>query len=464
MTHHFDPVILRDYDIRGTVGDNLGAADAYAIGRGFATRLRRGGEGAAGGHAGPHRVVVGYDGRTHSPLLETALVQGLIDSGVDVVRIGLCPSPMLYFAEATLAVSGGIQVTGSHNPRDDNGFKMVMRHDSFFGEDIATLARLAEAGDWERGSGSIECVDLLADYVDRLLAGYSGGAYRIAWDAGNGAAGPVVAALTQRLPGEHHLLYCDVDGTFPHHHPDPSVEANLADLKAVVAREGLDIGIAFDGDGDRIGLVDARGRVLWGDDILALLVPAMLAERPGSTIVADVKSSDALFDTIARYGGTAVMWQTGHSRMKAKLKELGAPLAGELSGHIFFAHDYYGFDDALYAAVRVIGALDRSGGTLADWVEAQPPRCTSPEMRVPVAEARKTAIVAEVLERLSRGPARIDTTDGMRVSTDDGWWLLRASNTQAALTLRAEGRDAAGLARLLAAVDADLARSGVTRD
>lgn len=455
MTHQFDPVILREYDIRGTVGANLHAADAHAIGRAFATRVR-----AAGGR----RVAVGFDGRTHSPMLEAALVAGLAASGVDVVRIGLGPTPMLYYAEATLEVDGGIQVTGSHNPREDNGFKLVLRRDSFFGEDLQDLARIAAAGAFSDGEGSVEQADVAALYVGRLMAGYAGGTFRIGWDAGNGAAGPVIEQLVRHLPGEHHLLFCDVDGEFPHHHPDPTVEDNLRDLQALVADKKLDFGLAFDGDGDRIGVVDGLGRVLWGDDILAILARPMLAELPGATIVADVKCSDALFEGIAAAGGQPVMWQTGHSRMKAKLKELGAPLAGELSGHMFFAHGYYGFDDALYAAVRLIRAIHLSGRSLADLRDAMPPRCATPDLRVPVAEARKTAVVEEVAVRLAAAGARVDTTDGLRVSDAEGWWLLRASNTQAALTLRAEARDAAGLARLLAAVDAQLGESGVRRD
>lgn len=454
MTHRFHPEILREYDIRGRVGDTLTEADAYAVGRGFATRVRR---------AGGRRVAVGYDGRTHSPMLEAALVAGLAAGGVDVVRVGLGPSPMLYYAAATLEVDGGVQVTGSHNPAEDNGFKLVLHGDSFFGDDVLDLARLAEAGDWTEGTGTVTTADVRDLYVGRLLAGYAGGHYRIGWDAGNGAAGEVIRALTAELPGEHHLLFCDIDGTFPNHHPDPTVERNLAHLKALVAEKRLDFGLAFDGDGDRIGAVDAQGRVLWGDEILSLLVAPLLAELPGSTIVADVKSSDALYERIAALGGTALMWRTGHSEIKTKMKEVGAPLAGELSGHIFFGHEYYGFDDALYAAVRLIRAVHLSGRSLTDLRAELSPRCATPEWRVAVPEARKTAIVAAVAARLADTDARVDTTDGVRVATDDGWWLMRASNTQAALTLRAEARDAAGLTRLVAAIDAQLAENGVRR-
>ncbi|MEH3122463.1 MAG: phosphomannomutase/phosphoglucomutase [Sphingomonas phyllosphaerae] len=454
MTHRLSPEILRAYDIRGRVGDTLTEADAWAVGRGFATRIRR---------AGGTRVAVGYDGRTHSPMLEAALVAGLIASGVDVVRIGVGPSPMLYYAAATLEVDGGVQVTGSHNPREDNGFKLVMQGNSFCGPDVRDLARLAETGDWEVGAGTVTQAEVLDAYVGRLLAGYAGGTYRIGWDAGNGAAGPAIRALTAQLPGEHHLLFCDIDGTFPNHHPDPTVEANLAQLQALVAEKKLDFGLAFDGDGDRIGAVDAQGRVLWGDEILSILVGPILAELPGSTIVADVKSSDALFERITALGGTPVMWRTGHSEIKTKMKALGAPLAGELSGHIFFAHHYYGFDDALYAAVRLIHAVHLSGRSLTELREDTSARVATPEWRVPVAEARKVAVVEEVAARLSEQGARVTVTDGVRVSTDDGWWLLRASNTQAALTLRAEGRDAEALARLVAAIDAQLAANGLSR-
>ena len=440
--------------MRGTVGVTLSADDARAAGRSFATVVRRG---------GGRRIVVGRDGRTHSPMLEAALVEGIAAAGVDVVRVGLGPSPMLYFAEATSEVDGGIQVTGSHNPRDDNGFKFVLRHAPFFGPDIAALADMAAAGDWESGAGVVSDADVAGAYVDRLLHGRPRPALRIGWDAGNGAAGPLIEALTQRLPGEHHLLFTDVDGKFPHHHPDPTVTANLADLARLVVDRKLDFGVAFDGDGDRIGAVDGTGAPLWGDEILALLAGPLLRECPGATVVADVKSSQSVFDHIAALGGRPVMGKTGHSQVKARMRETGAPLAGEMSGHIFFGHDYYGFDDALYAAIKLIDAVAEAGRPLAAMRRALPPRCATPEWRVAVAEADKQAIVAALLDRLRADGATVDTTDGARVTTADGWWLLRASNTEAALTLRAESRDAAGLARLVAAIDAALAAAGVVR-
>jgi phosphomannomutase len=454
MTHIFNPSILREYDIRGIVGDTLTDADAYALGRSYAGQAV--GEGAK-------RVAVGRDGRTHSPELESALVEGLTRSGIDVVRIGMGPSPMLYFATATLGVDGGIQVTGSHNPADYNGFKMLLNGRSIYGEEIQALGRRAEAAEWCEGAGRIDAADVADAYAARLVEDFQGGAFRIGWDAGNGAAGPILEKLVERLPGEHHRLYTEVDGAFPNHHPDPTVEANLADLKKLVAYEELDFGIAFDGDGDRIGAVDGEGRVIWGDQLLAILAGPVLAANPGATIIADVKASQILFDRIAELGGTPLMWKTGHSLIKAKMKETGAPLAGEMSGHIFFAHRWYGFDDALYAAVRLIEAVSASGQSLTELMDAMPRSVATPEMRFAVDAARKFAVVDEVLARLTADGANVDATDGARVTTGDGWWLLRASNTQDVLVARAEAKDDAGLERLVAQIDGQLAASGVKR-
>jgi len=455
MTHQFDPTSLREYDIRGIVGKALGPADAVAIGRGFATRIRE---------AGGRRVVVGYDGRLSSPALEAALVTGLTAGGVDVVRIGLSTSPMLYYAEATLEVDGGIQVTGSHNPPEYNGFKIVQARAPFFGDAIQGLATLAATGAWSEGAGIVTTADVLDAYVARLVAGYAGGAYRIGWDTGNGASGPAIEKLVKLLPGEHHVLFADVDGNFPNHHPDPTVESNLADLKRLVVEKNLDFGLAFDGDGDRIGAVDALGRVIWGDQILAILVEPALREHPGAPIVADVKSSQALFDRIAALGGEPVMAPTGHSLMKTAMTRTGAPIGGELSGHLFFAGEYYGFDDAHYAAVRLIRAVHLSGQSLTELCDAMPALVATPDLRFPVDDARKFAVVDEVIARLQAGGVEMNLTDGARVTTADGWWLLRASNTQAMLTVRAEAKDQAALDALLAEVDAQLAASGVIRD
>ncbi|RIA44208.1 phosphomannomutase [Hephaestia caeni] len=454
MTHRFDPTSLREYDIRGIVGTTLGAADATAIGRGFATCVRR---------AGGRRVAVGYDGRVSSPELEQALIEGLTASGVDVIRIGMGPTPMLYYAEATLEVDGGIQITGSHNPAEYNGFKMVLQHKPFFGDDIQKLGTMAAEGDWDEGVGEVSSADIVDAYVDRLMVGYAGGAYRIGWDTGNGAAGPVIEKLVKLLPGEHHTIFTQVDGHFPNHHPDPTEEKNLADLKRLVADKNLDFGLAFDGDGDRIGAIDGEGRVIWGDQLLSILAEPVLREEPGATIIADVKASQMLYDRIAELGGEPLMWKTGHSLIKTKMRETGAPLAGEMSGHIFFAHDYYGFDDAQYAAVRLIRAVHMIGKSLTQIRGEMPSLVNTPEMRFQVDEPRKFAIIDEVLDRLETAGAEVNRTDGARVTTPDGWWLLRASNTQDVLVARAESHSQQGLDRLVAQIDDQLAQSGVAR-
>ncbi|MCY7272147.1 MAG: phosphomannomutase/phosphoglucomutase [Sphingomonas bacterium] len=454
MSHLFHPSILREYDVRGIVGDTLSEADARALGRSYA---------ALAISEGAKRIAVGRDGRLHSPDLEAALIDGLTQSGLDVVQVGMGPSPMLYFAVATLAVDGGIQVTGSHNPADYNGFKMLLNGRSVFGEEIKALGRRAEVADWCEGAGNVSEADVVPAYLDALLEGFDGKAYRIGWDNGNGAGGEILEQLLKRLPGEHHAIYTEVDGTFPNHHPDPTVEANLADLKALVAEKKLDFGIAFDGDADRIGAVDGKGRVIWGDQLLIVLAAPVLKELPGATIIADVKASQTLFDRIEEMGGTPLMWKTGHSLIKSKMKETGSPLAGEMSGHIFFKHEWYGFDDALYAAIRLIRAVSVSGKSLTELKSEMPTSVATPELRFPIDDTRKFAVVEEVAARLATDGATVDTTDGVRVNTDDGWWLLRASNTQDVLVARAEAKDEAGLKRLTDAIDSQLAASGTER-
>ncbi|MCM8558414.1 phosphoglucomutase/phosphomannomutase PgmG [Sphingomicrobium sediminis] len=454
MSHVFDPSILRQYDIRGVVDDTLHEADARALGRAFATMAS---------DRGLSKIAVGRDGRDHSQRLQDALIDGLRVCGMDVVNVGMGPSPMLYYAAAELDVDGGIQVTGSHNPGDYNGFKMLLGDGSVHGEAIQELGRIAASGEWSEGAGSLKSKDVLKAYVKRLTKDFRGGEFRIGWDAGNGAAGPALEMLVKALPGEHHTLYTEVDGSFPNHHPDPTVEKNLDDLKALVAEKGLDFGIAFDGDGDRIGAVDGKGRVIWGDQILMLLARPVLAENPGATIIADVKASKALFDRIESMGGDPVMWKTGHSLIKAKMKETGAPLAGEMSGHIFFKHRWYGFDDALYAAVRLIEAVGQAGMSLSSLYDNFPETVATPEMRFPVDGKDKFAVIDQLLDNLRAAGADINDTDGARVTTEDGWWLLRASNTQDVLAARAEASDEEGLDRLVAQIDAELGKLGISR-
>lgn len=454
MTHKFNPTILREYDIRGIVGDTLTERDALALGRTY---------GAIAAEEGARRIAVGRDGRTHSGMLEAALVRGLTESGIDVVLTGMGPSPMLYFATYYLDVDGGIQVTGSHNPASYNGFKLLLKGRSVFGSEIQNIGKRAALGDWREGRGTTEEVDIREAYVQRLVEDFSGKAFRIGWDAGNGAAGPILDLLVQRLPGQHFTIFTKVDGHFPNHHPDPTVEKNLEHLKTLVETKQLDFGIAFDGDGDRIGAVDGKGRVIWGDQLLMILAGPVLEAHPGATLIADVKASKIFFDHVAKLGGKPLMWKTGHSLIKSKMKETGAPLAGEMSGHIFFKHRWYGFDDALYAAVRLIEAVSQSGRSLTEIMDSMPKTTATPELRFQVSESRKFAIIDEVRERLAADGATVDATDGVRVSTGDGWWLLRASNTQDVLVARAEAADQAGLDRLVGQIDSQLAKSGLER-
>ncbi len=461
MSHAFDPTVLREYDIRGIIGETLGPDDARAIGRGFATMLAE---------AGGSKVAVGYDGRVSSPLLEHALIEGLTASGMDVVRIGMGPTPMLYYAEASADdVDGGIQITGSHNPANYNGFKMVFQGRPFFGADIQELGRRGAEGEWADGSGEVESRDVIDAYIERMIEALNGvepgvlDSLKVGWDAGNGAAGPALKKLTARLPGEHHLLFTEVDGNFPNHHPDPTVEENLEDLRKLVADKSLDFGVAFDGDGDRIGAIDGEGRVIWGDQLLMIYAEDLLARTKGATIIADVKASRALFDHVATHGGNPVMWKTGHSLIKSKMKETGSPLAGEMSGHVFFADEYYGYDDALYAGVRLMTAAARLGRSVTQLRGAMPPMVNTPEMRFQVDESRKFAAIEEIAGRIAASDAVADTTDGVRVTTDDGWWLLRASNTQDVLVARAESESQEGLDRLVAQIDAQLEASGLQR-
>ncbi|GGI90713.1 phosphomannomutase [Polymorphobacter multimanifer] len=457
MSHQFHPTALREYDIRGIIGSTLGPDDARAIGRGFGTLIAR---------SGGSRVAVGRDGRTTSPMLEAALVEGLNAAGIEAIRVGMGPTPMLYFSVYDLNCDGGIMVTGSHNPPDWNGFKMMLSSRPFFGADIRELGTMAAAGDWVDGDGSARDEPMMDRYVDRLLEEFEAPnaplpPFTIAWDCGNGVAGPVVEALVKRLPGTHHVLFADVDGSFPNHHPDPTEEKNLADLKRVVAEKGCAFGLAFDGDADRLGAIDSAGRVVWGDQLPAILAEPVLAALPGSTIIADVKASQALFDRIAELGGEPLMWKTGHSLIKAKMKEVGSPLAGEMSGHIFFGHKWYGFDDGIYAALRLIGAVAELGGSLTNLKSAMPVMVNTPELRFQASEERKFAVVEEVLERLRAEGATVVETDGARVIRADGWWLLRASNTQDALVARVEARDQPSLDRLRGELESALTESGI---
>jgi len=452
--HRFHPTVLREYDIRGVVGKTLSEADARAVGRALGTLIREN---------GGTTVCVGYDGRLSSPAMEAAAVDGLAEVGLEVWRAGRGPTPMLYYATVTQNAGGGLMVTGSHNPPDHNGFKMMVGKSGIYGDKIQRLGQIAASGAYAEGPrGKVGERPVIDAYVDRLASDFRGAKpLTVAWDAGNGAAGEAMARLTAKLPGRHILLNEKIDGTFPSHHPDPTVPENLVQLQEAVAANSCDLGIGFDGDGDRIGVIDGKGRILWGDQLLAILAQEVLTRHRGATIIGDVKASQVLYDEIARCGGKPLMWKTGHSLIKSKMAELGAPLAGEMSGHIFYADGYYGFDDALYVAVRLLGIIATSGRSLAEFRDALPQMVNTPEVRFPCSEERKFAAVAEIRDRLKAAHADMSDIDGVRVSTPDGWWLLRASNTQDVLVARCEAKDEAALGRLKAAVARQLEQSGV---
>jgi len=441
-SHIFDPTILREYDIRGQVGKNLSNQDAYMLGHAFGTFIIR--------EHGAKTVAVGYDGRHTSPDLSDNLIKGLSECGLDVTTIGLGPSPMLYFTVKHLKLDAGIMVTGSHNPPDYNGFKMMLQDSGVYGDTIQKIGNIAANGDFASDEGSVSSHNIQSEYVERLLKDLTTQKpLKIAWDNGNGAAGDILQQLVKHLPGEHILLYEDIDGQFPNHHPDPTVDKNLIDLQKCVHDNGCDLGIAFDGDGDRIGVVDENGTILRCDILMTIYAREVLKNNLGAAIIGDVKCSSIMFDDITRMGGEAVMWKTGHSLIKSKMQDMKAPLAGELSGHIFFADKYYGYDDALYCAIRLMNAVGEAENGLSSLTAHLPKLHSTPEVRFEVPEQDKFNIVPRIAENLKNiDNIAISEIDGVRITTDDGWWLLRASNTQDVLVARAEGHSAKGLERL----------------
>ncbi len=454
-----DTRILRAYDIRGVYQESLTEEVATAIGKAYATTIAR-----KSGNASP-TIAMARDGRLSSPTLAQALAEGMKSTGAKVIDTGVGPTPMLYYATHHFKADGGIMVTGSHNPPTHNGFKMTLGSKPFFGENITNFASMIANEDFHKGTGNIESHPIFEAYVTRLLEGFEKTSAKrpltVVWDAGNGAAGEVMAALASKLPGSHHLLYETIDGKFPHHHPDPTVPENLKDLIAAVKKHKADVGVAFDGDGDRLGAVDAKGRIIWGDQLMMFFGREILSRKPGATIIADVKASQTLFEDIAAHGGKPLMWKTGHSLVKAKMAEEKAEIAGEMSGHIFFADGYYGFDDGLYAAVRLLDLLAKSDKTLTQMRDAIPEAINTPEIRIDVDEDRKFGIIEEIRHRLKASGAEVNEVDGVRVSAEGGWWLARASNTQPALIVRCEAPTQDALERLTAMVEAQLRQSGI---
>jgi phosphomannomutase/phosphoglucomutase len=400
-------------------------------------------------------VSVGRDCRLTSDAYAAALIDGVCSTGLGVVELGVVTTPLVYFSIFHWNLDGAIQITGSHNPSDYNGFKLCLGRDALHGEQIQDLRRRLEAGAFRQGAGAHEKKSITAEYQDWVVSnvGRLGRPIRVVVDAGNGTAGPVAPSVYRRLGAEVVELFTDMDGRFPHHHPDPTVEENMQDLIRAVAKEGAELGIAFDGDADRIGVVDAAGRVIWGDELMVLYSRDVLSRNPGGTIVSEVKCSQRLYDDIAARGGKGIMWKAGHSLLKAKMKETGALLGGEMSGHIFFKERYFGFDDAVYAGARLLEICARTGRTVAELLADLPPSVTTPEIRVDCPDEVKHAVAGRVRDHFRASGREIIDVDGVRVKFPRGWGLLRASNTQPVLVMRFEAQSAGELAEYRAAVE-----------
>ncbi len=439
--NRISPHIFRQYDVRGTVGQDLTPEVAVLLGRAYGTMLRRKGGATA---------VVGRDNRLSSPDLQEALMEGLLSSGINVLDSGTHPTPVLYFALFHLPVQGGVQVTGSHNPPEMNGFKIALGKTTIYGEQIQALRELIEEEDFERGQGKRTRQEIAPDYMATIRERvHLERPLRVAVDAGNGTAGPIACPLLETLGAEVTPLYCEMDGRFPNHHPDPTRVEALEDLITAVLRAGLDVGIAYDGDADRIGVIDDRGQIVWGDRLLALLAREVLRKRPGAPIIFEVKCSQALVEEVERLGGRPVMWRTGHSLIKEKMRQEDSPLAGEMSGHMFFADEYYGYDDAIYASCRLLRLLAAREEPLSELLAAIPSYPSTPEIRVNCPDALKFRVVEEVGAAFRQEYETVDV-DGVRVLFGDGWGLLRASNTQPVLVLRFEARSAERLEEIRA--------------
>ncbi|MBK8276152.1 MAG: phosphomannomutase/phosphoglucomutase [Nitrospira sp.] len=455
--------LFREYDLRGIVGTELTEELAERVGLAYATYSSK---------RGVKTISVGRDGRLSSPLLHQALLKGLLAGGLDVIDIGICSSPLVYFSLFTLPVGGGIMITGSHNAAEYNGFKICLGKTAIHGEEIQELRRVMEQGVFSTGSGRLSEHPIIPDYLKYIKKSFphvKAQKLHVVIDCGNGAASLVAKQALELLGCKVTGLYCDLDGRFPNHHPDPTVLENLSDLMQAVRDHRADVGIGYDGDADRIGAVDEQGQVLWGDRLLVLYARDILLEKPGSTIISEVKASQSLYDDIAKRGGRAVMWKTGHSLIKAKMKEEAAVLAGEMSGHMFFADRYFGYDDAVYASCRLVEILAKAQQPLSALVSDLPQSVVTPEIRVDLPDTIKFDVVERVRNKFTEylqtkqglGPKKLAlrnliTIDGVRAIFDDGWGLIRASNTQPALVLRFEATSSDQLNAIRALIEEEL--------
>jgi phosphomannomutase/phosphoglucomutase len=437
--------IFREYDIRGIVGEHLTDETVAVLGRAIGTFFNRN---------GAKRIAIGYDARTSSPHFCTLLAKFFNETGCDVILIGRVPTPVLYHTVFTQNVDGGVMVTGSHNPPDHNGFKICLGKQTLFGSQIQQIKQIALSGEFSKGRGKIENLEVLAGYKADILSKISLGARKLkaVVDGGNGMGGVTAVPIYEQLGVELVKLFTTPDSSFPNHHPDPTVEENLQDCIEMVRQTNADLGIAFDGDGDRIGVVDETGRIIWGDELMILLSREVLKENPDTTIIAEVKCSQNLFDEIKKHGGTPLMWKAGHSLIKAKMKETKALLAGEMSGHIFFADRFYGFDDAAYAGARVLEILSKTDKRLSELLADLPKKFSTPELRIECADEKKFEVVQKIAEEFKK-TNEVITVDGARILFEEGWGLVRASNTQAILVLRFEADSEENLGKIREVVE-----------
>ena len=430
-SHTFNKTILREYDIRGIVGKDLNLIDALYLGKSFATLLRRNKY---------KNVVIGYDGRHSSLKIHKELIKGLLSQGIEVFKIGLVPTPLLYFSMYSKKLDSGIMITGSHNPPNYNGFKMLLKNKSIVGKDILDIAKISSKGDFYKNKrGKVNKISIKDKYLFFLTNSANVKKnIKIAWDPGNGSSGEIISRLTKKLNGKHYLINEKIDGSFPAHHPDPTVAKNLKQLINLVKKKKCDFGFAFDGDGDRLGVVDNEGKIIYADKIVAFLAKDVLLKKPKSKIILDIKSSQIVFNEIKKLKGKPFFWKTGHSLIKEKMKETKAIFAGEMSGHIFFADKYYGFDDAIYASIRFLNLFCDSNKSLSKIFSDMEKSYNTPELRFNTTETEKFTIVEKLKKNLKKEKKKFIAIDGVRYSTKDGWWLVRASNTQNIIVARCE--------------------------
>ena len=464
LQHIFDPTILRSYDIRGVYEKTLNKEDAFMLGFFYGITVKK----KLPTKENP-LIVIGMDGRLSSPVLEENLNAGLEKSGCEVYRIGLSPTPMLYFASHFFKADGAIQITGSHNPKNYNGFKIVLDQNSFFGEDIQKLGKLAKKGYSQTYLGFSKSVSINDQYIEKIIEPIKGidknlANKTIVWDCGNGASGPSIEKLTKRISGNHIVLFSEVDGNFPNHHPDPTDESTLKILSDKMKEVNADIGIGFDGDGDRIGVIDKKGRPIAGDLLTAFLSNSLeINDKENQTVILDIKSSYVAYDKIISFGLNAEIGKTGHSNIKKRIKEINSPLAGEMSGHIFFADKYYGYDDALYTSIRII-SLMANDNSLDDFISTLPKTYVSPEIKLYCSDKIKFQLINRLIDKVLKdyNPENVITLDGVRAKNEMGWWLIRASNTEEAIVVRFEGKSEKGQGKLLMEVKERLKNEGLT--